>query len=200
MGSGRNESLSVMRSARTRASNRTPVHFWLSVPYYEYDLECGTKQHIHTFQSRTPLTPAEEHDDFITVWCNYCQSYTKIDGRNHEPLNRSISTDEFVGFEQDKGILRERIALAVQDEGFLEHDAQIREFAIMYGVPVAEIKKINAGLRAPSGLSGEPDICKAGLHEMTSENTKVDGHGRRGCLACYRLRDKEAKARLRAKK
>lgn len=196
MGSGRNESLSVMRSVRTKASSRTPVHFYLDVPQYEYDLDCGTKEHIHTFQSRTPLVAAEEHDDFCIVWCNYCQNYSKIEGREPEPLNRPITTDEVVGWEQDKGIMRERIALAIQDEGYLEDDAVIREFAMMYGVPVMEIKKINAGLRAPDGLSGIPDLCKAGLHEMTPDNIAIT-RDRRQCKACRTIAQSERRARNR---
>jgi len=198
MGSGHNESLSIGRGARTKASTRTPVHFWLSVPYYIYDLECGTAKHMHTFQSRTPLLAAEEHDDFCIVWCDYCQNYTKIDGAEPEPLNRPITTDELVGFEQDKGILRERVAMAIQDVGYLETDVDIMDMAVLYGIPVGEIKRINAGLRAPEGLSGTPDLCKANLHEMTMDNILVKG-GRRTCKACYREKDRIATAKRRAR-
>jgi hypothetical protein len=192
MGSGYNESEAASNSARGKASTRTPVHFWLDVPYYEYDLECGDKTHLHTFQSRTPITEAEEHDTNAIVWCNRCQNYSMIP-INAEPLNRPVSTDELVGFEQDKGILRERIAMAVQDAGFLEDDGSIMEFAIMYGVPVAEIKKINAGLRAPEGLSGEPDMCSAGLHEMTMDNISIT-RGRRQCKACRTIAQRNRRA------
>ena len=196
MGSGHNESVAISARARGKASNRTPVHFWLSVPYYQYILECGTAQNIHTFQSRTPITAAEEHDDYCIVWCDRCQNYTKIEGHEPEPENRPISTDEYVGFEQDKGILRERIAMAIQDAGYLETDAEIMEMAMMYGVTVGEVKKINAGLRAPDGLSGEPDLCKAGLHEMTMDNILIKS-GRRTCKACYQEKDRLAAARRR---
>jgi hypothetical protein len=183
MGSGYNPSVAATASARGKASTRTPVHFWLSVPYYQYDLGCGTKTNTHTFRSRTPLVAAEEHDDFVIVWCDRCQNYTKVEGRQPEPLTQPVSNDDRIAFEQDKGILRERIATAVQDAGFLEHDEEIMEMAILYGVPVAEIKRINAGLRAPEGLSGQVDLCKAGLHEMTPDNISIT-RNRRQCKMC----------------
>jgi hypothetical protein len=183
MGSGYNPSVAATASARGKASTRTPIHFWLSVPYYIYDLGCGTKTNTHTFRSRTPLVAAEEHDDFVIVWCDRCQNYTKVDGREPEPLTQPVSNDERIAFEQDKGVLRERIAMAVQDEGYLENDDQIMEMAIMYGVPVGEIKRINAGLRAPEGLSGQVDLCKANLHEMTPDNIAIT-RNRRQCKAC----------------
>lgn len=197
MGAAHNNSIDVSHSARRKASTRTPVHFYLTVPLYEYDLGCGDKEHLHTFQSRTPMVAAEEHDGFCIVWCDRCQNYTKIDSHEPEPLNRPISTDELTAFEQDKGILRERIAMAVQDAGYLEDDGQIMEMAVLHGVPVGEIKKINAGLKAPE-IIGQ-DLCKAGLHEMTFENIKVTKHGRQ-CLTCYREKDRAAKARRRASK
>lgn len=178
MGSGFNDSLAVGRGARTKASTRTPIHFWLTVPMYEYDLGCGRESHLHTFQTRTPFSETQY------VWCTGCQEYREVNVDN-EPLNRPISTDELVAFEQDKGVLRERIALVIQDIGFVENDADIAKLAVKFGVPVGEIKKINAGLRAPEGLSGLPDLCKAGLHEMTIDNIVVNGSGRRNCKACW---------------
>lgn len=178
MGSGFNDSLAVGRGARTKASTRTPIHFWLSVPMYEYDLGCGRESHLHTFQTRTGFVSEDE----IVVWCSGCQEYRTVDLET-EPLNRPLSTDEIVAFEQDKGILRERIAMVIQDIGFIDNDADIAKIAVKFGVPVGEIKKINAGLRAPEGLSGLPDLCKAGLHEMTLENIAIT-RGRRQCKAC----------------
>lgn len=204
MGSAHNDSLDVGRSARNRASTRYPIHFYFNVPLYEYDLHCGTAERIHSFQSRTPLLPFLDLDtDYgneteAMVWCSSCREYRVIH-RDEEPLNKVVSADDLVAFEQDKGILRERIALAIQDAGFLETDAEIAKIAVQFGVPVSEVKRLNAGLKAPEGLSGEPDMCSAGLHEMTPENIKV-ANGRRRCLACYRERDKEAKARSRARK
>jgi hypothetical protein len=176
MGSGYNESVSVSNSARGKASTRSPIHFYLDVPKYEYDLGCGKNSHLHTFQSRTPLEP----DD--VVWCAACQQFRELP-ENAEPMNRPVTTDEVVAFEQDKGILRERIALQIQDIGFVENDADIATLAVQFGVPVAEIKKINAGLKAPEGLSGLPDLCAKGLHEMTTDNIAIS-HGRRQCKAC----------------
>jgi len=190
MGSGYNDSLAVSRGARSKASTRTPIHFWLAVPYYEYDLGCGTNAHLHTFQSRTPL----EIEDM--VWCSGCQEFREV---NSEPLNRPTSTDELVAFEQDKGILRERIARHLQDEGFIDNEAAVAEWAVRYGVPVAEIKRINAGLKAPEGLSGLPDLCSKGLHEMSMENIMVS-HGRRQCKACYNIARRANRAAKRKAK
>lgn len=180
MGSGYNDSLAASRGARTNASTRTPVHFWLNVPVYEYDLGCGRNQHLHTFQTRTPLM---SDDDTVTLLCSNCQEYREISA-DAEPLNQPTSNDEKIAFEQDKGVLRERIAQVIQDRGFVENDSEIAKLAVEFGVPVAEIKRLNAGLRAPDGLSGMPDMCKAGLHEMTLENTLVT-NGRRKCRACW---------------
>lgn len=188
MGSGYNESVAASRSARGKASTRTPIHFYLTVPVYEYDLGCGRNEHLHTFQSRTPI------DNGDVVWCSGCQEFREV---STDPLNRPTSTDEVVAFEQDKGILRERIARFLQDIGFIDNEADVAKLAVQFGVPVAEIKRINAGLKAPEGLSGLPDLCKAGLHELTSENIGVDGHGRRYCKAC---RTAAQKARREAKR
>ena len=196
MGAAHNNSLDVGRGARNKASTRTPIHFYLDVPMYEYDLECGTKTRIHTFQSRTPVVAAEEHDDFCILWCNICMEYRKLNSREPEPLNKVVTADEAVAFEQDKGILRERIALVIQDMGFVETDREIADLAVKFGVPVGEIKKLNAGLRAPDGLSGEPDLCKAGKHEMTIDNIDIVG-GYRTCKACRR---EKQRARRAAKK
>lgn len=189
MGSGYNDSLAASKSARSKASTRTPVHFYLTVPYYEYDLGCGRNQHLHTFQSRTPF------QDLETVWCSGCEEFRIL--QEPQPLNRPVSTDELVAFEQDKGILRERIARELQDMGFLSNEAEVMEMAIKFGVPVAEIKRINAGLRAPEGLSGLPDMCSKGLHEMTIDNTMVSG-GRRQCKACYNIARRANRAAKRA--
>jgi hypothetical protein len=181
MGSGYNDSLAVSRGARGKASTRTPIHFYLAVPYYEYDLGCGRNSHLHTFQSRTPFW--NEDSETVTVWCSGCQEFREV-STTLEPLNRPTSTDEVVAFEQDKGILRERIAMRLQDMGFVDNETDIMELAIKFGVPVAEIKRINAGLKAPEGLSGLPDMCAKGLHEMTPDNIAVNGAGRRNCKAC----------------
>ena len=197
MGAAHNNSLDVGKSARNKASTRTPIHFWLDVPMYEYDIGCGTREHIHTFQSRTPLVPAEEHDDFVIVWCASCQKYQTIDGDNlAEPLNQPVSNDEKIAFEQDKGLLRERIAWHVQDLGYLDDDESIMRLAIQHGVPVAEIKKINAGLKAPETFNGAADLCAAGLHEMTIDNITVAG-GRRRCKACRTLAQRARRAAKR---
>ena len=193
MGSGYNDSLAVSRGARSKASTRTPVHFYLDVPMYEYDLGCGRNEHLHTFQSRTPFMADDE--DTVTVWCSGCQEFRQIN-KDTEPLNRLVSTDEITAFEQDKGILRERIALAIQDVGFVDKEDDIIDMAVKFGVKISEVKRINAGLRAPEGLSGLPDMCAKGLHEMTLDNTAVAG-GTRRCKAC---RTESQRARRAAKR
>lgn len=177
MGSGYNDSLAASRSARGKASTRTPIHFYLTVPMYEYDLGCGRNEHLHTFQSRTPMEPVD------IVWCSGCQEFRELSA-DVEPLNRPVSTDEVVAFEQDKGILRERIARALQDIGFVDNEDDIANMAVLFGVQVGEIKRINAGLKAPEGISGLPDLCSKGLHEMTVDNISLNGAGRRNCKAC----------------
>jgi hypothetical protein len=209
MGSGYNDSVSASNVARGKASIRQPIHFWLDVPYYEYELPCSTGTHVHTYQSRTPIMPrvlgdaantdAPDMEDFNVVWCERCQDFTVIDDAYPEPLNRSKEADEYIAFLQDKGLLRERVALELQSRGLLDTEAEIAEAAVEFGVPVGEIKKINAGLTAIDNQSGLPLLCKAGLHEMTFDNTKVDSKGKR-CLACYRKADAEAKARRREKR
>jgi hypothetical protein len=202
MGSGYNDSLAVSRGARGRAETRSPIHFYLSVPVYQYDLHCGTSERVHLFRSRTPVVAPDFHDDDgnelpSIVWCEYCQMYREI-ALDAEPLNQPVTNDEKIAFEQDKGIMRERIAMVIQDMGYLDNDTEIMELAIQFGVPVSEIKKMNAGLKAPEGLSGQPDMCAAGLHEMTVDNMKIV-NGRRTCLACYREKDRQAKQRKREK-
>lgn len=209
MGSGYNDSLAASRVARGKATIRQPIHFWLDVPLYEYELPCSTGTHTHTFQSRTPLMPrvlgdaanpeSSDMEDFNVVWCERCQEFRVIDEAYPEPLNRAAAADEYVAFLQDKGLLRERVAIDLQSRGLLETEAEIAEAAVEFGIPVGEIKKINAGLTAVDNQSGLPVMCKAGLHEMTFENTKVDSKGKR-CLACYRIADAKAKERRREKK
>jgi hypothetical protein len=192
MGSGYNDSLAVSRGARGKASTRTPIHFYLDVPMYEYDLGCGRNEHLHTFQSRTPLIT---DDETVTVWCSGCQEFRELSAKA-EPLNRVVSADETIAFEQDKGILRERIALAIQDMGFVEDEADVLKLAVKFGVKTSEVKRINAGLRAPEGLSGLPDMCSKNLHEMTMENIMVSG-GRRQCKACYNIARRANRAKKR---
>ncbi len=153
MGSGYNDSLAAGRGARNRASTRTAVHFWNDVPMYDYELPCGIEGN-HTFRSRTPLTAranADDHniEDFVVVFCARCQEYRVIDDPEPEPLNRPISTDEVTAFEQDKGLLRERIANELQNRGLLTEEPAIAQAAAEFGVQVREIRMINAGLVAP---------------------------------------------------
>lgn len=204
MGSGYNTSLAAGRSARNKAATRTPVHFYLDVPYYVYELPCKDTLtgEPHTFRSRTPAT---SQGGMYHFWCTRCREYREVRAITHQPVNRPHSKpgdgpDEVVGLEQDKGILRERIAKALQGRGFLETDEQIASAAVEFGVPVAEIKRINAGLVAPEGLSGLPDMCQAGLHEMTTDNTATESSGRRTCRACRLTATRERVARHREAK
>jgi LysM domain-containing protein len=210
MGSGHNESLSVSRGARGRASTRTAIHFWLDVPLYEYELQCGVNGD-HTFLSRNPVLARTNDEgfpieDFCVVWCDRCQEFRVIDSPEPEPSNlvalekiahrmKKIVTslDDAMGFEQDKGILRERIAQEIQDRGYLTTDAEITDLAVEFGVPVGEIKKLNAGLKAPDIVAGQPDMCQAGLHEMTVDNIAIT-RGRRQCKACRAIAQKKRRA------
>lgn len=190
MGSGYNTSLAVGRSARRRSSERQPIHFYLDVPIYTYELEC-----LHTFNSRSPMVEnanAADHEELL-VWCDRCNSYSRP---LPEPVNQSVSNDERIAFEQDKGIIRERIARALQAEGFLQTDEDLANAAQHYGIPVLEIKRINAGLTAAEGNAG-PEMCRAGLHELTPENL-VFMKGRRRCRACKlnEQRNRRAKSKI----
>lgn len=192
MGSGYNDSLAVSRGARGKASTRTPIHFYLEVPMYEYDLGCGRNEHLHTFQSRTPLIASDDGKP-VMVWCSGCQEFREITSEK-QPLNRPISTDEVVGFEQDKGIIRERIALDIQDLGFIDKEEDFIALAVKHGVKISEVKRLNAGLRAPEGLSGLPDMCAKGLHEMNIDNIIVT-NGRRKCRACWNAARRERRSK-----
>jgi hypothetical protein len=200
MGSGFNDSLAVGRGARTKASARTPFYFWLSVPVYVYDLECKPG---HKFRTRAPMFIDPEDAEESTVWCERCQDFVVIP-MDAEPSNFLTSMDIYkdkrsgvikgTAIEQDNGVLRERIARELQSRGFLENDEAISLAAVEFGVPVAEIKKINAGLMATdSGNADQVDMCRAGLHEMTLDNVSVS-RGRRQCKACRNLAQQARRA------
>lgn len=201
MGSGYNGSLSAGRGARRNASTRTAIHFWLDVPYYEYELPCGINGD-HTYLSRTPVTARAIDDgidyvdieDFCVVWCDRCMNWSVIDDPYPEPLNRPTSTDEITAFEQDKGLIRERIAIELQNRGLMTTEEQFAKAAVEFGVNVAELRRINAGLVAPASTDNEPIMCKAGLHELTVDNTYVNGQGRRGCKACKAKAQRDRRA------
>lgn len=200
MGSGYNTSLASGRGARRTASIRTPIHFWLDVPMYEYELHCGNGN--HTFLSRTPISPLaidlgddyEDYEDYCVVWCDKCQEYRVIDDVKPEPLNRPVSTDEVTAFEQDKGLIREKIARELQNRGLLTEESQLAKAAVEFGVPVREIRLINAGLVA----TDEPDMCQAGLHLLTEDNISFT-RGRRQCKACRAIAQKNRRAANRNK-
>lgn len=186
MGGGYNTSLAAGRAARNRASARTPIFFWLDVPFYTYDLGCGGTVTLHVFRSRTPAHPVNGEFAF---WCDRCRDYKVF--LDIAPANRPVTADEQVAFEQDKGVMRERIARVLQSRGFLTTDEQIALAAAEFGVPVLEIKRINLALTAPEGLSGLPDVCRAGRHEMTVDNTVFESNGRRTCRQCRREATRE---------
>lgn len=97
-----------------------------------------------------------------------------------------------VAIMQDNNVLRERVARELQNRGFVQTDAEIMAMAVEFGLPVAEIKWINAGLAGPdNGVAGQIETCRAGLHEMTLDNILVKS-GRRTCKACYREKDRRA--------
>lgn len=189
MGAGYNTSLAIGRSTRRKSSTRTAIHFYLDVPVYEYELECG-----HSFNSRTPMIEnAEDHEELL-VWCGRCRKYMAP----WEPLNQPVSNDEIIAFEQDKGIIRERVALALQTEGYPESEHDLAEAAQKYGIPVREIRQINAGLTATENQTGAPEMCRANLHELTPENL-IFRHGRKACRQCDLIAQRNRRARNKIK-
>lgn len=187
MGSGYNTSLALGRSARSKAASRTPIHFWLNVPLYRYQLPCSTETSIHEFRSRTPF----EHETL--VYCRWCGDWRDV--RGLEPINSPHSNDERIAFEQDKGLLRERAAQSMLADGVPETEEAIAEFARENGIPVREVKRITAALVAPIPRDAAKfNMCRAGLHELTPDNIKFS-RGRRQCKACQNERQKERRAR-----
>lgn len=184
MHGGYNPSILAALAVRRQAQIRTPVHYWLSVPVYEYSLDCG-----HYFYSRTLLLPYEDED--VIVWCEKCEAFI-------EPPTEPEKTyfgDEWVAYEQDKGLLRERIARELQADGFPQTEAELAEAAVRFGVPVSEIRQINQGLTAPPGLT-LPELCKKGKHEMTIENIKPTRSGRQ-CLMCHTEAQRQRRAKAK---
>lgn len=189
MGSGYNTSLAMGRSARRKSSTRTPFHFYLNVPAYEYELECG-----HSFRSRTPMIANAEENERLLVWCDHCREYMFP---YPDPVNQPVSNDEAIAFEQDKGILMERLGIHLQGIGFLQTDADIAITAHDFGIPVKAVKQVNAALNAPEITNGAPDMCQKGLHEMTPANT-VFMSGRRRCRACKLEANRLSRLRVKA--
>jgi hypothetical protein len=175
MGSGYNTSLAIGRSTRRQSSERTPIHFYLNVIMYDYELECG-----HDFRTRTPFIENAEEHELLLAWCDLCHDWMPL---YPDPVNQPVSNDEAVSLNQDEGILKERAARAMQSAGFLQTDEDLARVASEHGISVKEIRKINAGLTAPEGLSGLPEMCRAGTHELIGDNL-IFRHGRRACRAC----------------
>ncbi len=100
-----------------------------------------------------------------------------------------------VAIEQDNNLLRERVARELQNRGFVHTEEEIAAVAVQFGLPVSEIRKINAGLSGTDhGAANAVEVCRAGLHEMTLDNVMV-AHGRRKCRRCVNTaRNKRRKA------
>lgn len=206
MGSGHNSSLSVGASARRKASIRTPGSFWLNVPTYQYELEC-----THIFRSRTPILESGYQEDYPEVWCEECRAYEPV--FSLDPINQPVSNDEHISLQQDVGIIKERIAVEMQRVGFLQSEEDldsfyrqalipygtdtevpVKELADRYHISFVELRKINQGLTAPEGLTF-PELCPAGLHEMTAENTILRERGKKRCRACWNTYRQKYRAR-----
>lgn len=211
-GSGYNVSLAAGRAVRRQASARTSVWFWLEGPFYVYDMGCGPDSKPHEFRSRTPLVTCDEDPQGVIVWCGQCLMFRYVEGLEAHPiLNAAGMPPEDLfqdkrgnikgkAAEQDSNVLRERVARELMARGFVHTDEGISEIAVQFGLPISEVKKINAGLAAPEqGSFNHTEMCRSGLHEMTLDNVKVS-NGRRQCRACYRERDRQAKARSRAER
>lgn len=197
-GSGYNVSLAEGRSMRRHASARTPIWFWLDGPFHVYDMGCGPDSKPHKFRSRTPLLAAEEDPDGVIVWCGQCLMFRymgahatiEATGLPQEDLYMDKrGRHQGVAIELDNNVLRERVARELQARGFVHTEEEITAVAVEFGLPVAEVKKINAGLSAPE--TGEIELCRSGRHEMTLDNVLVKS-GRRTCKLCYRERDRAA--------
>jgi hypothetical protein len=193
MGSGFNHSLASGRAARRKATVTTAAQYWLDVPVYVYSLPCGE---THEFRSRTPAT---SFDGFYFFWCERCKMIRAVRAIDHQPYNRPHSTDEIVAFEQDKGIIRERLARFIQHSGFLETEEQLAQTAALYGVPVSEVRRINAGMVPKAVYLPTVELCKARKHEMVENNWDFV-NGRKTCKACRRERQRARRAANKIKK
>jgi hypothetical protein len=201
-GSGYNVSLAAGRSVRRHASARTPVWFWLEGPLHVYDMGCGPDTKPHEFRSRTPLLVTEDDPEGLVVWCGQCLMFRYVGV--HETLSEAtgLPTEDLfrdkrgalqgVAIEQDNNVLRERVGRVLQARGFVHTDEEIAAMAVEFGLPVAEIKKINAGLSAPESGDG-PELCRAGLHEMTLNNVYVT-EGKRKCRLCRNIAQNKRRA------
>lgn len=207
MASGYNTSLAAGKTARGKARTRTPVFYWLDVPMYVYELPCGTENDQHLFRSRTPATT---FDGQYVFWCDRCREYRSINALTHPPVNRMVTGDEQVRWKQDRGILQERVGRYLNDRGYLSTDEEIAEVAARNWtldkdgnsidpptyMTTKEIRRINAALEPAPGDDGLPDVCQAGLHEMTPDNIRATRTGRR-CQACYLTAKRESAQRTR---
>lgn len=211
-GSGYNVSLAAGRAVRRQASSRTPVWFWLEGPFHVIDMGCGPDTEPHEFRSRTPLLESDEDSEGVLVWCGRCAMFRYIGTVDAHPVldevtglpHRDLFRDkrgklQGVAVEQDDNVLRERAARALQARGFVHSDEDIAEFAVEFGLPVGEVRKINAGLSAPDGGDGSVQLCRAGLHPMSLANIVVKS-GRRTCKMCYREADRKAAQARRNRK
>lgn len=211
-GSGYNVSLAAGRAVRRQASSRTSVWFWLEGPFYVYDMGCGPDDNPHEFRSRTPLITSDEDPDGVVVWCGLCIMFRFVQGLEAHPILNEASglppEDLFrdkrghikgKAIEQDDNILRERVARKLMGRGLATTDEDLSHLAVEFGLPVAEIKRINAGLSSSDSRSADQvELCRARLHEMTLDNVLVKS-GRRTCKICYREKDRAATAARRAK-
>lgn len=201
-GSGYNASLVAGGSARRHASMRTPIWYWLEGPFHLVDMGCGPENQPHMYRSRTPLLEFDEDPDGVVVWCGLCSTFRYLGATDAHPILDEVTSlphedlyldkrgrHRGVAIEQDNNVLRERVARELQGRGFVHTEEEIAAVAVEFGLPVAEVKKINAGLSAPE--TGEIELCRSGRHEMTLDNVLVKS-GRRTCKLCYRERDRAA--------
>ncbi len=196
-GAGYNPSLSVGRAARSKASTRTPVHFWLDVPLYKIDLPCG-----HAFLSRTPLDHGQLAIAFEPLYCARCRDYKMVNVMT-TPVVQPRPTDELTNLEQDKGVLRERAAIwlarnaakAWTPEG---EAALMEEAMVLFGLTQTDARRIFVGVvQSESGPSASLAMCRAGLHPLTPDNVDIVGKYRT-CKECRRIKQRERRERVKA--
>lgn len=212
-GSGYNVSLAAGRSVRREAGSRGPIWFWLDGPFHIIDMGCGPEHKPHLYRSRTPLLATDDDPEGLIVWCGQCLMFRYVGARDAHPVLLAVTglppEDMYedkrgrlqgVAVAQDDNVLRERVGRELQNRGFVHTEGEIAAVALEFGVPVAEVKKINAGLSASdNGAAGQVEMCRAGKHEMSLGNVKVK-NGRRACRACHRMADQRAAAAARERK
>jgi hypothetical protein len=205
-GAGYNPSLSAGRAARSKATTRTPVHFWLDVPLYRIHLPCldeAGESLGHVFLSRTPLP--EDLPDAVTAQPLYC-GLCRLD-RWVIPAGTAVEwpkpTDEQTNLEQDRGIMKERAAIWLARNAARAWDAEgeaslMEEATDLFGLTMTEVRRLFAGIvQSDAGPSASLAKCRAGLHWLTPGNIDIVGKYRT-CKACRRAKQQARREKAKS--